>query len=122
MINSLLVGLGGAIGSILRYLIGHIHVSEIFMFPIKTFLMHISGCFLIGLIVAIAVKHNVSEKAMLFLKIGFCGGFTTFSTFSLETAHLLKHGHYFVGILYIFLSLLVGICVIFLADFIVHKF
>ena len=58
MLNCLAVALGGAIGSVLRYLIGLIPVKEQFLFPIKTFAINVIGCFVIGLVTALTLKSN----------------------------------------------------------------
>ena len=113
MLNSIVVALGGALGSLLRYLVGLIPVSEQFLFPIKTFLINIGGSLLIGLVAALSIKANMSPKVILFLKVGICGGFTTYSTFALETSTLLKSGHFMVALLYVLLSLALGVGVIF---------
>lgn len=113
--NILLVGLGGGIGSIARYLcqraLGSWFLNP---FPIGTFVVNISGCLLIGLIHAIAVKHNVlNPEWRLLLTTGFCGGFTTFSTFAYENADLLRIGNFFYPAVYISLSVLLGIVAVF---------
>ena len=122
MLNCLAVALGGALGSVLRYLIGLIPVNERFLFPIKTFAINVIGCFVIGLVTALALKsNNLNPKLVLFLKVGICGGFTTFSTFALETSTLLKNGHAGMAALYMILSIAVGIGFVLMAEFIVRK-
>ena len=110
MLNCLVVALGGGIGACLRYLIGLIPLEEPFLFPVKTLLINLLGCFAIGLIAALAVKNSpLSPKTVLFIKTGLCGCFTTFSTFALETETLIKTGHVGLALLYIILSLLAGV-------------
>ena len=122
MLNCLAVALGGALGSVLRYLIGLIPVNERFLFPVKTFAINVIGCFVIGLVTALALKsNNLNPKLVLFLKVGICGGFTTFSTFALETSTLLKNGHAGMAALYMILSIAVGIGFVLMAEFIVRK-
>lgn len=70
-----------------------------------TFLTNLLGAFLIGLIAASAEKHGLFSQLVLFLKTGFCGGFTTFSAFSLETLNLMEHGQPQTALLYAGLSL-----------------
>ena len=102
-IGFLFVGLGGAAGAMLRYAISMLpHRGE---FPVLTLLTNLLGAILIGFIVGVSTRHKVSENAMLFLKTGLCGGFTTFSTFSLESFNLMKSGHYGLMALYMALSL-----------------
>lgn len=110
MLNCLVVALGGGIGACLRYLIGLIPLKEPFIFPIKTLMINLLGCFVIGLIAALAVKNtSLSPKTVLFIKTGLCGGFTTFSTFALETETLIKTGHIGLAVLYAALSVVVGV-------------
>lgn len=124
MINCLLVGAGGALGAILRYLISLIPLStqNKFLngffngFPLKTFFINILGCFLIGIVVALAQKNSLNPKLVLFLKVGLCGGFTTFSSFALETQDLLAKGSIFLALLYVILSLGMGVLAVFCAE------
>ena len=122
MLDCLAVALGGAAGSVLRYLIGLIPVNERFLFPVKTFAINILGCFIIGLITALSLRSNsLNPRMILFLKVGICGGFTTFSTFALESSNLLKNGHTGIAILYMTLSVLVGIGFVLLAELLSKK-
>ena len=118
MLNILAVGAGGFLGAACRYLIGMIPVSESFVFPIKTFFINILGCIIIGVLAVVATRsYDMSPQMMLFLKVGLCGGFTTFSTFALETADLMKTGHIGAAFLYVLLSVLVGVAVIFAVEY-----
>lgn len=122
MLNCLVVALGGGIGACLRYLIGLIPLKEPFAFPVKTLMINLLGCFVIGLIAALAVKNStLSQKTVLFIKTGLCGGFTTFSTFALETETLIKTGHIGVALLYVALSVLVGVGLAFAGQVIAGK-
>lgn len=116
MIECLLVGLGGFLGSVLRYLIGLMYVNTDSGFPLKTFIINILGAFIIGALSSIAIKYNVNSKAILFLKVGLCGGFTTFSTFALETQELLKNDRVGVAIIYVTLSVVVGVTAVVLGE------
>lgn len=114
MWNIIAVGLGGFVGAVCRYLIGLIAISETTIFPVKTFAINIVGCLAIGIITMIAVKNNaISSYLILFLKVGVCGGFTTFSTFALESADLIKNGNSLIALMYMVGSVLVGVGVIF---------
>lgn len=114
MLNIIVVGLGGFVGAVCRYLIGLIPVNEATVFPIKTFIINIVGCIVIGMITVAATKNNtLSPQLLLFLKVGICGGFTTFSTFVLETAELMKSGNALIALVYMVGSVLVGVGVIF---------
>ena len=122
MLNCLVVALGGGIGACLRYLIGLVPLKEPFTFPVKTLFINILGCFVIGLIAAIAAKTtSLSPRTVLFIKTGLCGGFTTFSTFALETETLLKTGHIGLAILYVALSVVVGVGLAFAGQLVVGK-
>jgi CrcB protein len=101
--NIIFVGIGGALGSMLRYLISLLPNKH--AFPIWTLVTNIIGAFLIGCITGLAAKKNISPHAMLMLKTGLCGGFTTFSTFSLEAYYLIQNANYGYAVLYIALSL-----------------
>ena len=103
MTGFIFVGLGGALGAMLRYAIGLVPYKG--TFPLLTLLINIAGAVLIGYITGIAVKKNLSPNVILLLKTGVCGGFTTFSTFSLEAYNLFQNGNYALMGLYILLSL-----------------
>ena len=122
MLNCLVVALGGGIGACLRYLIGLLPLKEPFTFPVKTLFINLLGCFVIGLIAAIAAKTtSLSPRTVLFIKTGLCGGFTTFSTFALETETLLKTGHIGFAVLYVALSVVVGVGLAFAGQLVVGK-
>lgn len=101
--NFLFVALGGALGAMGRYAISLIPVKT--EFPLLTLLTNLLGAVLIGFVVGVADgKGNASPHAVLFWKTGVCGGFTTFSTFSLEAFTLLEHKAYLPAAAYIVLS------------------
>lgn len=114
MIECMVVGAGGFIGAVCRYLIGLIPLKEGYVFPIKTFIINIIGSFIIGVIAALAVKNNsLNPRIILFLKVGICGGFTTFSSFALETSDLIKSGNMGIALLYVISSIIVGVLAVF---------
>lgn len=99
----LFVGLGGAVGATGRYLISLAPVKT--AFPFATLFTNILGAFFIGLIAGISFHRGIKKEWLLFFKTGVCGGFTTFSTFSLESFGLLQDKHYITGSIYIILSI-----------------
>lgn len=122
MLNCLVVALGGGIGACLRYLIGLIPLKEPFIFPVKTLVINLLGCFVIGLVASLALKNSsLSSKLVLFVKTGLCGGFTTFSTFALETETLIKTGQSEQAVLYVALSVVAGVGLAFAGQVIVGK-
>ena len=107
----LLIALGGAVGSLLRYLIGGaVQRMSAGGFPIGTMFVNISGCFLIGILLRQFLNMQISPELRALLIVGFCGGFTTFSTFSGETLGLIEGGEYGRATGYVVLS--VGLCLI----------
>jgi CrcB protein len=106
------VGLGGGIGSILRYLTSKLASWKIgtVNFPLATFIVNIAGCFLIGLLIGLSLKNQVlSTNMKLLLITGFCGGFTTFSTFSSENLQMYEAGNYGTLAVYILGSIILGL-------------
>ncbi|NJB72504.1 CrcB protein [Saonia flava] len=108
-----LVFLGGGFGSILRFLISKAYNSHLQHFFLGTFLVNIIGCLLIGFILGISARGNyLTPNQTLLLSTGFCGGFTTFSTFSYEGHSLLKTGELFQFSIYTILSIVIGVIAI----------
>ena len=90
------VGIGGATGSVMRYLLGMVggHYFK-GSFPFATFAINFIGCVLIGLLLGYFGKHEgLNPQLKLLLITGFCGGFTTFSTFAAENVQLMENGNY----------------------------
>lgn len=102
MLKILLVGLGGGLGAIFRYALGLIDLRS--DFPFTTLFINLIGAFAIGVIAGAARRVRINENLILFLKTGACGGFTTFSTFSLESVELIKGGGYLRAGVYICVS------------------
>ena len=112
MIRELMtVGFGGAAGSIVRYLLsgGILAGQTLLGFPAGTFTVNAAGSLLIGIL----LEASVSETLGWLLIVGFCGGFTTFSTFSADTVRLLRAGCYNAAAVYVALS--VAVCIVFAA-------
>ena len=109
----LMIGLGGALGSICRYQLGRLlpQLTPVEEFPLGTFLVNILGSFLLGLCVGITAQGWPKALAgwIGFLSTGFCGGFTTFSTFQMETFQLLRSGRLVLALANVGGSLLAGL-------------
>ena len=113
MIKDILyVALGGAVGSVLRYAVSFLFHSSS-NFPWATLFVNLIGSFVIGLIFGYILKHpSISPNFSLFLIVGLCGGFTTFSAFSKESLQLLQIGNYWSLILYVAASIILGILLV----------
>jgi fluoride exporter len=106
--NLLLVGLGGGLGSVLRYAAALVISSK--YFPYSTLAVNIIGSFIIGIVFAMSIKDETFlNNWKLFLATGICGGFTTFSAFSLENMGLLQSGKVGMAAIYIIVSILFGL-------------
>ena len=114
----ILVFLGGGFGSVLRYIVGKWLNSPVSGIPYGTFAANIFGSLLIGLILGYAGRsETLSHNQTLLLATGFCGGFTTFSTFAYENHVFLKSGDFTTFALYTILSFIVGFAAVFLGMF-----
>jgi CrcB protein len=106
----LLVGAGGAAGSMLRYVVGAV-VNRYFShpFPLGTFLINVVGSFIIGLLFGLIGRQQISGAMWFLLASGFCGGFTTFSTFALDNINLMQKSQSLTAIIYMGLSVIIGL-------------
>ena len=109
--NLILVALGGAIGSVCRYLLSGMNVAS---WPWGTFAVNILGSLIIGLLAGLVSKGIVSPEMKLLLVTGFCGGFTTFSTFANESFCMMKAGDALQIALYVGASVVIGILAVWL--------
>lgn len=111
MHNILAVFIGGGTGAVLRYLAGVLAVKVLHVnLPLSTFVVNIAGCFILGFLFALFVsKPEINPALKLALTAGFCGGLTTFSTFSFEMFEMLKNAQYMQVSVYLVSSLTVGL-------------
>jgi len=119
---ALLVGLGGFLGTIARFLSHQLFVRFYpVIFPIGTLAINLTGCFLIGVFYSWFEKSQVlSPEWRLFLTAGFCGGFTTFSAFTLESILLMQHREYFYLPAYVAVSVIGGIAATYLGIWLIR--
>ena len=103
------VFIGGGIGSVLRFMVNKIEFISENNIPYPTLISNILGCFILGLVLGYFLKNeNPNSILFVFLTVGVCGGFTTFSSFSYENLELLENGQIFTFLTYMFGSLVVG--------------
>lgn len=106
-----LVGIGGGIGSVFRYLTS-VFVTKYFQttFPLATFAVNIIGCLIIGIFLGLFERQQLTNPDLKFLFIiGFCGGYTTFSTFASENINLFQTGNSLTAFLYISTSVIISL-------------
>lgn len=119
----LLVFVGGGFGSVLRYLIGRFLNSTENGIPYGTFLANVLGSLFIGIILGYAAKtQTLSQNYTLLLATGFCGGFTTFSTFAYENHLFLKSGDFTSFAVYTLISFTIGLLAVFGGIYLVRFF
>ena len=119
----LLVFIGGGLGSSLRFAIGKYLNSAATGIPYGTFAANILGSLLIGIILGVAAKNDgISTNTQLLLATGFCGGFTTFSTFAYENHIFLKNGDFGIFALYTFASFAIAFAAVFSGMWLVKLF
>ncbi len=120
MKNILLVFIGGGFGSVLRYVISNYLNTPNTVIPYGTFASNILGSLFIGVILGLVAKNNtITHSQSLLLATGFCGGFTTFSTFAYENHLFLKSGDFLTFTLYAISSFVIGFLAVFLGLYLV---
>ena len=112
----LLIGFGGFIGSIARYLVSRLNTHvEWFSIPVGTLVVNVAGSLLIGFLIGISEKSPIlTVELRMFLMVGLCGGFTTFSSFTGENLMLMRNGQFLPLFLYTGLSILLGFTAVYL--------
>lgn len=104
-----LIGIGGALGAAMRYLIGNLICKKRYPVPLGTWMINISGSFLLGLLHQLYLSNQIGEWLFLFGGVGFCGAFTTFSTFGYETIILINSGKIHLASVYVFSSIILSV-------------
>ncbi|MEG1717995.1 MAG: fluoride efflux transporter CrcB [Bacteroidales bacterium] len=122
--NILWIGIGSGLGGIMRYLLSFwVQKETTSLFPIGTLLVNVLGCFIVGFLYGLFEKGNLlNPELRLFLTVGFCGGFTTFSTFVHENYTLFQGEHFFHFALYAVVSFALGLLAAYLGHAIVKLF
>ena len=108
--NFVLVFLGGGLGSVCRYLIAKLMSDNQMDFPIATFIANVISCIILGYLIGLSLRNGISDNSKLLMMTGFCGGFSTFSTFSGEIILLMQEGQLSTAMIYIAASL--AICLV----------
>lgn len=121
--NIFIVAIGSGAGGVLRYLLSKVIQGSVFTsFPIGTMTVNILGCLLIGIFYGMFDRGTLLSPGLkLLLTVGFCGGFTTFSTFMNESLHLFRTDNILYGALYVSGSVFIGIIAVFIGSQIIKQ-
>lgn len=121
MLNIIVICLGSCLGALSRYFITE-YFFKLNSFPWATLFINLSGCFLIGFLFNLFPEAKKFQELKNFLFVGFLGSYTTFSSFGLQIHNLMKNGQIKQAFVYIVLSLLIGVFLVFLGSFLAKKF
>jgi len=121
---ALIIGTGGFVGTLARYFsMQWVQKTFANSFPLGTMIVNILGCFLIGVFLGLSERGNILTNEMrLFLTVGFCGGFTTFSTFTADSLLLMRNGQVVYLLTYTVVSVVVGILFTFFGNSLIKLF
>ncbi|MBA9027284.1 MULTISPECIES: fluoride efflux transporter CrcB [Bacillaceae] len=106
-----LIGLGGSLGAATRFLLGRFITNKtqrVYPFPIGTWLINCTGSFLLGVLTSLHQTYQISDLVFAFFGVGFCGAYTTFSTFGHETITLIQANHIKLAVIYVITSVIIG--------------
>ncbi|MET3287541.1 UNVERIFIED_CONTAM: CrcB protein [Brevibacillus sp. OAP136] len=105
------IGLCGIVGALMRFFLGKIIADNSkTAFPLGTFVINLTGSLILGVLYALHQRGSISADVWLLAGVGFCGGYTTFSTFGFETVQLVEKGMRKTALFYVLLSAVLGVC------------
>lgn len=113
-----IIGMGGFLGTIARFGVSKLNVHwHFFSIPIGTLIVNVVGSFIIGLVISLSQKNGIiNTNLQLFLTVGICGGFTTFSSFSMENMQLIQNGQIMTALFYATISIIAGFIAVYLGS------